>query len=359
MEQAVSPAKAVDPLQWVDCGSIPGCRRLNITWKYDVEPLGVTKVGATDAGLRVSTVLAFLKGDDHPWPHYAIFDANGPALAVWRSSGAVTGCLSFPPAVSRNRVWYGVLDFDSGATAYIHPTYDELMVVSSTFDIGTSTQRMRGSDSIATMWGMTGNTMTIYDRLAATAQTFGSISYPQYKDAVPMDGGVLLRCHLPAYPDHPQACIWTQETKVVESFITVEGGVVPMVARDGNSLVWIEASGTELPDNTWASPVFYKSPYANKYSALQPQSLGPAPPVRVPPLVANDGYIALNVFAEKKIHIYRISDWHHWSFDWPASAGKVWDVLYVDSAEVWLYGQLNLVRQELTALGPGEPGPQQ
>jgi len=130
MEQAVSPAKAVDPLQWVDCGSIPGCRRLNITWKYDVEPLGVTKVGATDAGLRVSTVLAFLKGDDHPWPHYAIFDANGPALAVWRSSGAVTGCLSFPPAVRRNRVWYGVLDFDSGATAYIHPTYDELMVVS-------------------------------------------------------------------------------------------------------------------------------------------------------------------------------------------------------------------------------------
>src|SRR5690606_1532736 len=98
----------------------------------------------------------------------------------------------------------------------------------------------------------------------------------------------------------------------------------------------------------------YVSPFATSSTGVVPAHVR-----NVPSFVNNsamgDGYYAMSSHEpDRRIHIYRLSDGRHWSFEIPVDAVVLRDGIFVASGSVFYNTLTSIFRQEIAALGPGD-----
>ena len=290
------------------------------------------------------------------WFRTAVFDADGSPLAVWRQSEEY--CALDVPLLTPEHVWLGATQItESGGTipAYVRTPYAELATTTSVLPFAVGNQGALANENTLAHFGLNGNSVTIFDAISNTAKTFGGSPYPEYKQPNPVADSALMRCYLAQAP--PAACIWNRSTHDVQPLLDKGAAAVADAKSDGETLVWIQAPGTEQPDGSYPPGDIWTSPFVTTASAVVPKKRRPAPKVRHPAAIANAGYYAFASGYDGLVHVYRLSDMRHWSFEHAPNWTPPFDVAYVDAQEVWFGHSTGIARQHLDALGPGDPPP--
>lgn len=72
--------------------------------------------------------------------------------------------------------------------------------------------------------------------------------------------------------------------------------------------------------------------------------------------MAGSGYYAF-YSSDDHIHIYRLSDAHHWEFALAEGMGPMGEMSFLDEKYLWFTTKAGSYRQRLATLGPGDPAP--
>jgi hypothetical protein len=126
---------------------------------------------------------------------------------------------------------------------------------------------------------------------------------------------------------------------------------------DGQTMVWAEAG----PPNRDGLPAgqLKRSPQATEPASVTPEVIAQLPPVfgYGPGATAiGGGYYATisgSEYPDVLLHLYRLSDGQHWSFQPEPELVYAFDVSYVDEDAVWYKSMQGVYRQSIAALGPG------
>jgi hypothetical protein len=284
-----------------------------------------------------------------------LYDAQDAPLAAWRTRSE--SCTLAPIILGDAYAWFGAQSTDvngAGSSAYIVGTHAELATAPTVAKLATPSQGWRGTDTMFAVNGLSGKTVTIYDRLTEKAGTFGGGSgfgitqFYAKNDAVvaAFDMGSGVR----------EAQIWTHATPQLVTLIHPANEVVPEINSDGTTLVWIQVPPAAAPGGAYPQGNLWTSPFASTPAALQPTLRRTAPIIGTIGVrsAANEGYYAFAGAQGEVIHVYRLSDMQHWSF-LPEFAASVYQVVYVDAHEVWYTTIGGAFRQSIDALGPGDP----
>ncbi len=339
-------------LEWEPCAWKEGCANVKVTWEYvGARPWVMPSVVARGGGFFIGALVP-LKQNGEFWPHTVIYDATGKPVMVWRIADPKTNCALSAPLLTASRVWVSASDVDNGLlTRYLVAGYDELLTKDTVLPMTQTKQEMVANDDTLMFWGLGGNPLIIYDRLSGVATDFGGAAYPSYTWGKPLGDSALLRCYFA--PEQPNGCIWKRSTNTIKPFIQPGNGeIVPLLATDGQTLVWVQTS----PGNeTWPAGWFYTSPFVTEAQNIVPTKRRPSPEMGLSELNAAEGFMAFSNGASTAIHVYRLSDMHHWSFSAPDVAA--YGIPHIDKGEVWYDAVKTLARQQISALGPGDPAP--
>ncbi|AUX21604.1 uncharacterized protein SOCEGT47_020900 [Sorangium cellulosum] len=354
VDVADEPKKALPPLRWEPCpGGAPGCTSLAVDWDHDKYPRTASpSVVRWGDGYRVGLVLQRL-GDQRA----GVYDADGTPLAAWRSKDY---CLLTVPEVGHERVWLGAqrVGVDAIASAYLVSGYDELASASQPIPVDVSNRGLTASDDTLVLSGPDVGAITIYDRISNKAREFG----PRSGDGAPS----IDRMHpvgdsavgLAFFEDRTtEGWIWNRKAHSIEPLHRAESPrILVDFTSDGQTLVWLEASpvsddGLHGPSTLWTSP------FAAAKADLAPTPRRPGPVIGYPISAVGEGFYAVYAIGEKAIHVYRLSDAHHWSFKTPPEVFDLQDIAHVDSREVWVWVRGGIVRQAISELGAGDPAP--
>ena len=347
IEVAENPAAAVPPLIWDPCTEgEPGCEQARLDWDVPFAfPFGSLNVLPWGSGFRVGALL-FYKGNEK---RATIYDESGNPLVAWRASE----CTLTVPMLTPKRAWLGA---QSDTSAWIVESYEKLAIATGTTSLKLPCQGYVANEDTLCIWGASGQTSTIYDRLSNSTKTLspppGIAVYQPY----PIKDSALMRW----FPEFNRAegWIWNRDTNLAAPLIQ-SGGTISVVdiKSDGATLVWIEGGlpisqqGTYAWSNLWTSPLVVKK---NDLVASKRRSL---PELGAVSSYAGNGFYAVYGSVDKFVHVYRLSDAQHWSFKPPATSSDFHNVSYVDKDRVWYHTFKNVYRQSMATLGPGDPPP--
>jgi hypothetical protein len=305
-------------------------------------------VRRVEAGYRVGLRQ---QGIDHDGAdeRAVLYDTTGAPLVVYRVLGGQSdGCTQEVPMVTEDGAWFGVDAMVTGKAAYVRTREGGGGFVDEELSFHQANQGIIASDDLYALWGLGAASVTVYDRMTAQAHALGGLMPSLTNDAaftIGVDGDGAW---------HGYA--WSRDSSELEPLVDVAAGATLAVfGSDGTTVAWI--AGTEAPRSppqniTQAS--LWTSPFAVHKADLVPTLRGPVADVagtqdaryaRV-----HRGHLAYPG-SDGRIHVYRLSDIRHWSFESPVPGGTIG---YVDEDEVWLWTNRNLVRQQLAALGEGE-----
>ncbi|MEJ7729802.1 MAG: hypothetical protein WKG00_11340 [Polyangiaceae bacterium] len=107
----------------------------------------------------------------------------------------------------------------------------------------------------------------------------------------------------------------------------------------------------------WPQGDLWTSPFAETTAELVPTKRRPAPIVGEVPAVIGQGFYGLFSGSDSLIHVYRLSDMHHWSFSHPQPDWPFRDFGYIDDTWVVFQTMAGIFRQRLDSLGSGDPSP--
>ena len=356
VEVAEQPHLAVPPLEWEPCDGQAGCERMVVKWDHMDTPAGAATVVRQGDAYLVGLALEWSE-DGEVGLRSAVYGVDGMPLAVWRGDPKTHYCLTNLPLVTSSRVWIGALSIDDqGGTsaAYTAPAYADLATTAEILPMTTANQGSSASDDLLLLEGMSGFHMTIYDRLAGTAQAFGSAGFPAYQEGQPVGESALVMC-LEEY-DRPKLCIWNRTTQAIEPLVTPVSEVVPVAKSDGQTLVWAQNPPVHQPSGAWQPGALWMSPMATEAADLVAEKRCAAPDLG--PSVAGHGYFAMASQIDMVVHFYRLSDMQHWAIPAPPGQtnGTIRRLAHIDGEFLW-YNTHYLHRQRLDALGPGAPCP--
>ena len=341
------------PLVWEPCPWAPnGCWRSAQNWEGTTGHLG--QIADTAAGRRI--------GLSQYWPYHqraVIFAADGTPEIIWRvsSDNVKKGCLLSAPLLASAHAWLVGGNVLGGRKLLLGAPYADVTTATAT---AAASQIVAEGKEIATnevFAGRLGGRIQFVERQSGASHVFGgpdigSYGQPRFVD----DDTALVQC-LYAY-NRPKACLWTRsQPEVMTKLIDPPGEVVPVVATDGETLVWVQNPAIDQPGGGYPQGDIWTSPYTANPAAIVPTKRVPAPPMNWDArVVAGAGYFALGTM-DLKVHVYRLSDMHHWSFDWPEY--EVLALLRIEGTEVWyMTGAVDvyrgIVRQSIEARGPGE-----
>ncbi|XXY53167.1 hypothetical protein WME91_18735 [Sorangium sp. So ce269] len=354
IEVADEPTKALPPLQWEPCpGGAPGCTSLAINWDSELYPHTASpSVVRWGDGYRVGLYI-------QRWGQRrtGVYDADGTPLAAWRN----LDCIPTVPEVGRERVWLGAQRIGPGKliSAYLAPTYDQLATASQLIPVDMPNQGLQASDDTLVLWVPDGGTVIIYDRLSNKAEQFGQLSgsdAPSLDQMHPVDDIALGAAFFEV--DTPEGWIWNRQTHSVEPLLRARSsrGIADLKS-DGQTLVWLEAALPVSEEGLYGPSYLWTSPFATTAADVVPTRRRPGPIIGYRISAAGEGFYAVYAIAEEVIHVYRLSDAHHWSFTTPPELFAIQDIAHVDSREVWVWVRGGIVRQAISELGPGDPAP--
>lgn len=364
VEYAATPANAVPRLNWVPCeGDLPGCTRLDTGWdrdergappltpyafterdgslyltasvnyrdqdNYEVvyqdgEPVFVSRdnpddCGFSDSRLTASGICATLWTPDNKWVS-TWFDWRSPAdppRAMW------------PTAYDRTFGCFDERRFASGPAGF-----------ASVMDSATGIPKMFRWEGEGNFYHLT---MAVYETHALEIRSGGT-------GANPVQDGWL----------------WTPD-RGLESLLNVPGWALLSLLSDGNELAWVQVPGG-IADK--GDGELWKSPFSLTSTGLAPVKVADVRQVTTGNPKMGGGNYALIENApnsyEGVLHVYRLSDGHHWELPRLPNYSKPGDpslvvpirIIRVTETDVWWVGapqvgktNHTIVRQSLAAIG--------
>lgn len=339
---ATNPSAAIPKLQWGPCpNAAAGCESA-IADTPEYPPFSKPSVTRHADGYRIGLVVIYPDLERRA----VVFETDGTPLAVWRTQG----CSPLLPRVTPERVWFGAQN-GFNPPSYLVATYDKLSTATSLLPIETLSQLQEANDSTLALEGVNGNVLTIYDRVRDTVKSFDG---PGLSNTLAQPVGDVALFQMYAAFEQPEAWIWRRTTQDIEPLVQPAGEYVVDILSDGSTMVWIQVPPKEPSAEFWPQGDLWTSPFAETKAALVPTKRRPAPIVGDVPTIVGQGHYALFSGSDTLIHVYRLSDMHHWSFASPPQAYDFWDLGYID--DTWVYYQTvgGLFRQRLDALGPGD-----
>ena len=116
--------------------------------------------------------------------------------------------------------------------------------------------------------------------------------------------------------------------------------------------MWWEAPVASVGYGVNPAGDLFTAPFVTSRSAVVKTKIRSAgPQVSIDDGIAGSGYYAV-AGRDAQIHIYRLSDGHHWTVAIPP-VGPVY-FYYVDETYLVYSAGLHVLRQEIAALGPGD-----
>ncbi len=367
IDVADEPSKALPPLRWEQCpGNAPGCTSLAVDWDADKYPRTASpSVVRWGDGYRVGLYLEY-RGERRT----GVYDADGRPLAAWRfrdleptvpeADPKPEYCIPTVPSVGHERVWLGAQRVSVGtpASAYLVSGYDALATASQPIPVDALSQGLHTSDDTFALSGPGPGTVNIYDRVGNQAKRFGRQSgndAPSFGQMYPVGDHALGLAVFEVGTS--EGWIWNRRTHTIEPLLRAEPPrVVADIKSDGQTLVWLEAEPYS-DDGLYGASSLWTSPFAATKADLAPKKRREGPIIGYPISAAGEGFYAVYAIGEKVIHVYRLSDAHHWSFKTPPELFDIQDIAHVDSREVWVWVPGGIVRQAISELGPGDPAP--
>jgi hypothetical protein len=364
VEYAATPANAVPRLNWVPCeGDLPGCTRLDTGWDRDqrgAPPLTPYAFTESDGALYLTASVNYRDQDNYEVvyqdgePVFVARDnaddcgfsdsrltASGICATLWTPDNKwVTAWFDWrSPADAARVMWPTVYDRTFGCS-------DERRFASgpggfaSVTDSATGTPKMFRWEGEGTFYHLT---MAAYETHALEIRSGGT-------GANPVQDGWL----------------WTPE-RGLESLLNVPGQALLSLLSDGDELAWVQIPGG-IADK--GDGELWKSSFSLTSTGLAPVKVAD---VRAATLGRNHkmgggNYALLETGPssyEGKLHVYRLSDGHHWelprlpNYNKPGDPSLIVPVraLRVTETEVWWLGapqvgvtNHTIVRQSLAAL---------
>ncbi|WP_437977364.1 hypothetical protein WMF11_10500 [Sorangium sp. So ce295] len=367
VDVADEPSKALPSLRWEQCpGSAPGCTSLVVDWDAGKYPWTASPtVVRWGDGYRVGLYFEY-RGERRT----GVYDADGTPLAAWRykdleptvpeTNPRQEYCIPTVPSVGHERVWLGAqrVSVEAPGSAYLVSGYDALATASQPIPVDAPSHGLYTTDDTLALSGPGSGTVNIYDRISGQAKRFGRQSgndAPSFRQMVPVGDHVLGLATLEDATS--EGWIWSRQTHTVEPLLRAESPrVIADVKSDGQTLVWLEAEPYS-DDGLYGASSLWTSPFAATKAALAPEERRPGPIIGYPISAAGEGFYAVYAIGEDVIHVYRLSDAHHWSFTTPPELFAIQNIAHVDSREVWVWVRGGIVRQAISGLGAGDPAP--
>jgi len=356
VQQAGAPERAVPSLEWQSCGA--GCSQLTVNWPNDGEnALNTPQIYRSESSLRIGMHLIYPSWE---W-RKAIYDENMHPIAAWRGPNNRCGGLE--------------LQWTARGVCMVLGTPNQ------TFDAILSLSDVMGPPTKVFNTPVPHGTASCSDSLLSYQNVISGAAFVRVLDS---------REELPFQPPAREAFgplvvgeyalmtgwggaagdvldgwVWTRANGTA---MLVDPGKTLMfdMRADSSTLVWIQAVANSIYEPATSTEI-WSSPFSASATQLTPKKLRDGPSTTVDPDShrLGGGYYAVlegvpNDFKPKRVHIYRLSDGHHWVV--PPRSGVVFGaVAYVDSEEVWIVGVQGdknfvrtLVRQKLIELGPGD-----
>ena len=350
--EAVQPPLVWEPCPWPSSG----CVRQEHNWEGFTS--GVAQVAMTAAGVRVGVQQLWGPVTGPCQERGVLFDGDGAPVEVWRvtADAGKKGCTIDAPVLASERVWLEGGNVLGTMNIVLGMPYADIATatVASSYHGMTEALHQASNDVYAGRWG---GAIVFIERETDTYHPFGGPNVGSYgQPRFVGDDTALVQCLYEL--NRPKACVWTTaQPGVMTKLVDPPGQVVAAAASDGQTLVWIQNPAIDQPDGTYAPGDIWTSPFTTNPAEVVPTKRRPAPPngwdVQT---VAGSGYFAAST-NDLKVHIYRLSDMQHWSFDWPGHV--VTHLIYIDEAELWYMTDTQapdggLVRQRIDALGPGD-----
>jgi hypothetical protein len=179
-------------------------------------------------GYRVGLLISWKDATEESGTRLAVYDATGTPMAAWRKPAQGDICALTGPLVTSARVWLGAFHIsEQGGTqaSWVAPSYDDVAAADQVvLPIALGNQGEQATDDVLALWGLGGNTVTIYDRLSNTAATFGGATL-ELKQAYPVGDTAMMGCYLsPGSYGSPSACIWSRSTQIRQRIDTLGPG---------------------------------------------------------------------------------------------------------------------------------------
>jgi hypothetical protein len=349
LEIADHPEHGIPPLVWGPCprGSPPGCEKIVANWPHEDHgpPMAPPIVRAVLGGYRVSSYQGWADG----MVRNTIFDPEGKPIVAFRG---LRNCVATRVMQGAQWTWFGVQPFGVGSSYIVAPINQWHDPTKIPLDAGSQWQS--ADDEIIALWLGDGSTNLIYDRLSEQSYLLNKPGPGAgYAQPFVVNGNVIVR-YYPAF-EKPEAWIWSGKTKKVEPIVQPAPDIISDFRSDGKTLVWVQnppkpvqGQGNYPPGDLWTSP------FATTKAELKPKKHRAVPIVGES--MAGGGYYAF-WSADDHIHIYRLSDAHHWEFVLSESMGLMFEMSYLDEKYLWFTTRRGTYRQPLSTLGPGDPAP--
>ena len=193
----------------------------------------------------------------------------------------------------------------------------------------------------------------VYDRLDGVTYTVGDFLSTRANVTLPQPSGQSAIFVQSADGINWQGGVWTHATHAIAPLIVPPAGNAVISFRtDGQTLVWWEAPLATDPYGANPAGDLFTAPFVTSRSAIVKTRIRAAgPEVSIDSGVAGSGYYAV-VGRDAQIHIYRLSDGHHWAVAIPPVGGVI--PYYIDETYLVYSASLHVLRQEIAALGPGD-----
>ncbi|HEX4403421.1 MAG TPA: hypothetical protein VH560_01245 [Polyangia bacterium] len=298
--------------------------------------------------------------DPNDGDYVAIFDTSGQPTNVWRvsthamPSGGSDYCQMRGAILTPSRVWFGAnAEGEHPIRAYYvdAPLADIGSMAAPIAEMHDS-QLNTASDDAMALQQVGGIVTMVYDRVDGTTDVLGGASGPTLN--IPMAYPVNQSAIFVQAPDliHWQGAIWNHATHATEPLIVPPAGQAVLSLRsDGQTLVWWQAPVSTDGEGINPAGDLWVAPFATSKSGVVARKLRTGgPQVSVDQGVAGSGYYAV-LGRDNNVHVYRLSDGHHWAF---APPPPIYEFYYVDETYVVLATTDGIIRQEIAALGAGD-----
>jgi len=346
-EVATNPGAAIPPLVWGPCqGGAPGCERLDTSWKplAHYPSFSPPSVLRRPGGYWLATQLSL----DPPNWHMGWYDELGHPLYAART----VECNFVPILLGETEFWFGAQLPVPGSSVYVQFSYDSSQVPKYQSELTASSQGWTGTDDVLALWISGGVQVGVDDVQGNTSALLNPAPGIGYRAASIVGRDLLLR-YYSAF-ERPEGRIWTHQSGAVSPLIQPADDVVIDLKSDGNTLVWLQAPVKPLNADMWTGVSLWTSPFATSMASVLPTKRRDLPGVGTATSSANQGYYAVYSHEDGRIHVYRLSDAHHWAVEIPA--GEIfYDVSYVDDTTLFFHTYETIFRVPLNALGPGDP----
>lgn len=347
LQYAENPEDSFPALEWIPCFSgETGCERVRRNWpQLSATAIAGPWVRREGNGYRVNLGAKLPEFESR----MVAFDVDGKPTTVYRVPPHGE-CILTRLAPASDGHWFGAQNIGEPPVYVFQPDGvppSEAVVTGIT----SGSQQQDGGESLYAIEYDFAAGLEVYDR--TTQQKFASpkglgISLPSFHD------GAAFFAAFPSF-NQPDGWVWTRARGAFEPLVVRDPKHVLDVRGDGQYLVWLESDSDV--NGTWPPAQLYTSPYTTVQSQVAPTlrrslvAVGPIPSAAI-----GGGYYTFFSAYDARLTVIRLNDAHQWKFALPVDEHRsdFRGITYIDGEYIFFRSDVEMYRQRLDALGPGE-----